>query len=226
MNDYTPVDCRGTAVGGARASSRLFPLARALSLGCGLWLTGAAGEAMTVAPPTFDDLVAESAQVVRVEVIATTSQLETRAEGAVIHTQVRCRALRSLKGATGDPEFTLTFQGGEVGDLCMVVPGMPRFVAGDRCILFLSPNASRFCPLVAAQHGSYRIVADEVTGAERVLRDNREPLTNIAEVVRPVHDPDRRGALQMPVARALEVSVFERLITDKVSEQATHAREH
>ncbi len=189
-----------------------------LLVACCLTLAAPSGRAMSVSPPTFDELVAESTQVFRVEIVATEARLETGADGPVIHTYVRCRPLRLLKGTPAEGEFTLVFQGGDVGDLHMVVPGMPRYVAGERCIFFVERGSSRFCPLVAVQHGSYRIVSDG--SVERVLRDNREPLTNTAEVRLPVHGI---GALQMPVAGALTLATFERLITDKVAEQAAHA---
>lgn len=186
-----------------------------------LFVSATIGHAMTVVPPTFDELVAEAEQVVRVEIISTSSRIEAVGDGRVIRTYVRCRVGRSLKGNAG-PELSLRLQGGQVGDLRMMIPGMPTFQAGERCVLFIEKNGQAFCPLVAAQHGRYRIQDDGTPGTDRVLRDNREPLLSIDQVRHPMHVTGTD--LAQAASTALTLAAFENQIALKVSEQLRRAK--
>jgi hypothetical protein len=177
--------------------------------------------ALSVIAPSFTELVDEAAQIVRVEVLETSARLSTTTHGPVIHTFVRCRVLRWLKGEAAGQEFTLQLQGGEVGDLRMEVPGMPQFKAGDRCLLFVEKNGAAFCPLVGVMHGRYHVVTDPATGVEHVLRNNREPLRATADVALPMgHGAIRQSAAE---SGALTLAAFESAIDGKVRELATHA---
>src|SRR5437868_5284706 len=83
--------------------------------------------AMSVIPPTFSELVGQATQIVRVEIVEVHSQFDLGPDGSVpINTYVRCRVLKTLKGAAQET-ITLRLLGGEVGDVGLAVPGMPKF---------------------------------------------------------------------------------------------------
>jgi hypothetical protein len=202
------------------------PLKRALkfvSLGCALVLAGAAlpVHALSVIAPTFDELVRESTQILRVEVISLSAQLDPSDSGPVIHTFVRCRVLRRLKGASTDGEITLRLQGGQVGALHMEVPGMPKFRAGERCLLFVTGNGTSACPLVGVMHGCYRLASNPATGREQVLRENRTPLRAADEVVLPLV---ALPAQDNSVSRGLALGEFEEAIAARMQAQAADVR--
>ena len=177
--------------------------------------------ALSVIPPTFSELVAEATQIVRVEVIETTARLSTSQHGPVIHTYVRTRVLRQLKGERIEGELTLRLQGGQVGTMGMEIPGMPQFKPGERCMVFVEKNGTAFCPLVAAMHGRYHIVTDPATGLEHVLRDNRDPLRAVDDVVLPMQLALHRDR---SINQGIKLSAFEAAIDSKVRDLTPNAR--
>jgi hypothetical protein len=189
-------------------------LARIALLG---WLAIAAAgvslRAMSVVPPTFSELVAKANQILRVEVLEMKSQFDLGPAGErSINTYVKCRVLRTLKGVD-QPVITLRQLGGEVGDVGLRVPGMPAFELGGRYIVFVDQNGTAICPLVAAMHGHYPVVKDDTAaGTERVLRSDGQPLTDVAEVVRPMSDHTQLGKNQATLISALSVADFEEAI--------------
>jgi len=144
--------------------------------------------AMSVAPPTFPNLVRHAEQIVRAQVIAVSCRWDDSAQGRLIHTYVTCRILRSLTGSQQD-SVTLRLLGGQVGDARMVIPDMPTFEVGGTYILFIARNGRAFCPLVGVMHGSYRVVKDPATGSEHVARSNSEPLRTAEDVDQPMDPP-------------------------------------
>ena len=153
-----------------------------------LWLSFALGaaapsaHALSVLPPEFSDLVAESDLIVEGQVTAVEARIVTNRAGyRVVKTYVTVQIARQLKG-TPQPDITLEFLGGTVGDESILIPGMPTFAVGDRDFLFVAQNGEIFCPLVAAQHGRYSVKSSPVTGDAMVLRANRTPLRSVAQV--------------------------------------------
>ena len=138
-------------------------------------------QAMTVAPPAFEDLVGDAAQILRVEATKIYSRWDEAAGKKTLHTYVECRVLRVLKGAAVE-NITLRFYGGRVGEAAMVVPDMPALAAGTRYIVFVRDNGRAFCPLVAVMYGNYPLATDAADGTERVLRSNGEPLNRLAQI--------------------------------------------
>jgi len=142
------------------------------------------GRALSVTPPSFEELVADASQVLRLQVERVSSRWDTTPQGAVIRTYVDCRVLRTLKG----PEvatITLRFLGGRVGADAMTIAEMPELEAGVTYIVFLSENGRAFCPLVSAQHGLYPVVLDPATQEEYVTRSNGQRLRAVDDVQTP-----------------------------------------
>ena len=172
---------------------------------------------LTVVAPTFAELVDEATAICRVEVTAVRSQWDESPGGPVIHTYVRCRVLRALKGKDNE-SFELRLLGGQVGEFAMDIPDLPSFRVGDRCILFVTGNGTALCPLVGAMHGCYRLAKDDATGTERVLRNNRHPLTSIAGVQRAMERDPTAPGMTAAIASALTTDQFETAILSKLSE--------
>jgi hypothetical protein len=144
--------------------------------------------AVTVRPPTFENLVTDADQILRVEVTSSSSRWDEAVTGGqkVLHTYVECRVLRTLKGPE-NPTVTLRFYGGRVGNTETRVADMPTLDVGGRYILFLRRNGHAFCPLLAATYGSFRVQTDPSTGVEQVLRGNGEPLRTAQDISRPLN---------------------------------------
>lgn len=199
------------------------PLSFFLLLSGLLHLAAPAARALSVIPPTFAELVAESESIVRGEVTALRSAYDDASPGRPIRTYVTFKVVRTLKGPapTGDT-VTLIFLGGTVGTDSLSVPGMPTFSPGDREIVFVARNAKTYCPLIAAGHGRYRILRDATTQRDYVARENRTPLEDPAEVVLPLTASEIVARLKSP-ARALSPEDFEARISRAVAEPAVPA---
>ena len=103
--------------------------------------------ATTVIAPSFEELIAQADIVIEGEVVDTKSRLETDADGTAIVTDVYFRVDKTLKGEPRT-SIVLQFFGGEVGDVGYKVDGMPRFVRGDRDVLFARSATRLASPLV------------------------------------------------------------------------------
>ena len=173
--------------------------------------------ALSVIPPTFAELVAESESIVRAEVTALRSAHDGDSPGRPIRTYVTFEVVRALKGVTPAADtLTLVFLGGTVGPDTLSIPGMPAFSLGDREILFVARNGKTYCPLIAAGHGRYRILRDAATQRDYVARENRTPLEDPEEVVLPLAGSDVVARLKSP-ARALSPEDFETRISRAVT---------
>jgi hypothetical protein len=106
---------------------------------------------------------------------------------------------------------------------------MPKFAVGDREIVFVQKNGVQFCPLVALMHGRYRVMRDTAEGREFIARDNRAPLTDVAEVGLPMNQLPaqlRAATAQSMAARALTPAAFETNIMAEVQRPTPRAREN
>lgn len=171
--------------------------------------------AMSVQPPSFNELVAEADNITRARVKHVEARFVTAPDGQrLLKTFVTFAKLKTLKGAAPE-EFTLEFLGGEKDGERWTIPGMPQFESGDEEFLFPTAGTS-ICPLVGAMHGRYRVLTDPATQRRYVARDNLEPLASTDDVSRPI-DPD--GATirsSADAAHALTPDEFERRIVDHV----------
>ena len=184
-----------------------------------LLAVAAAARATTVEPPAFSELVAEADAIYRGRVIDVQSRRVSGPGGAsTLKTFVTLAIDRTLKGS-GQKEIVLQFLGGTVGDETLEIDGVPGFTVGDREILFVQKNGAQFCPLVRVMHGRYRVARDEASGRDYVARDNRAPLTDVAEVAAPLPHTAEMPAAPLAVARALSPEAFEAQISAELSRE-------
>jgi len=121
--------------------------------------------------------------------------------------------------------LSLRIVGGQIGNTKMSVPGIPQFAPGERSVLFLQKNGQSLCPIVGAGHGRFWIEPDAASGAERVLRDNRAPLTDTNEIVQPLHSAAGADGTRSSASRmALSLAQFEDLIASRIASQSPRAK--
>ena len=195
---------------------------------CALALLAPALRATTVVPPSFPELVSAAEAIYRGRVTAVESRHVPRADGAgqVIKTFVTVSVDKVLKGAQRS-EVVLEFLGGRVGDESLRVTGMPTFRVGEQEFVFVQKNGLQFCPLVAVMHGRYRVLRDAAEAREFVARDNRVPLTDVAEVGLPMAELPAQvqaATAASTAARALTPAAFEAQIASEVRTPTLNAR--
>lgn len=171
--------------------------------------------ATTVAPPSFEHLVAKAELIVRGRVLEVHAAWADSPQGRVIKTYVTFAVQRALKGAAG-AQLTLSFLGGELDGQGMRISGMPQFVVGQTEILFVAGNGVRFCPLVAMMHGRYRVQSDAATGREFIARNDGVPLVSEHDVELPQTGNPIERQLR-PVSAALSVAAFEQSISQQIT---------
>jgi hypothetical protein len=138
-------------------------------------------QATSVLAPGFSGMVAGAERIFAAKVTSVRSEWTNRSGRRAIVTTVQFKVERMLKGSAAE-ELQLVFLGGTVGDDTMEVHGVPKFIAGERVILFSRNNGREFCPLVGIYHGKLLIERDARSGADVVLRHNRQAITSATEV--------------------------------------------
>jgi hypothetical protein len=183
--------------------------------------------ATSVVPPSFAELVHEADAIYRGRVTAVAPRrVELPDGGSVIKTFVTVTVERTLKGPAKS-DVVLEFLGGTLGEESLVVSGMPKFNPGDREIVFVQKNGVQFCPLVALMHGRYRVLRDEAAARDYIARDNRVPLTDVADVELPMHQVPaalRAASAAAASARALTPAAFEASIVSEIQRPTPRAR--
>jgi hypothetical protein len=169
-------------------------------------LSGARGT--TVVPPTFDELVSQA------EVIFQGAVTDVRSEwagaGAQRHivTYVTFRVEERFKGSAG-ATYSIRLLGGTVDGETMEVTDTPKFIVGDRDILFVENNGRQFVPLVGISHGRFRVDRDQATGRDVVMTDDRKPLSDVSQLGRseraatagrPLSIDEFKGAIRIKLA--------------------------
>lgn len=150
-------------------------------------VTAVAAGSTTVIPPTFETLVARAGTIFVGDVMDVRGEWESTPEGRSIITLVTFRVSDVWKGTVG-PVTQLEFLGGTIGEVSMVVAGMPTFSLGQRDVLFVGTTARAISPLVGFMHGRMRVERDG-SGVERVRTFDGQPLGNIAQI-----GPQRQAA--------------------------------
>ena len=74
-----------------------------------------------------------------------------------IETLVTFSSLEPFWGVESD-RVTLRFSGGQIGDIAEGVQGMPRFIAGERVVVF-ARNGRLVSPIVGFNQGYFRVTA-------------------------------------------------------------------
>ncbi len=115
------------------------------------------------------------------------------------------RTLRAVKGETA-ATFTLEFLGGTLGDQTLEVVGAPRWVVGDRDVLFVAPGRSRLSPLVRMMHGRVRVMVD-AAGVETVAFHNGDPIPDPGAFG--AARPQRRSRAGRPMSLAVFLAAVE-----------------
>jgi hypothetical protein len=89
------------------------------------------------------ELTAQADRIVVAQVVSTKSEWDS--SGQNIHTRVEIKVEETWKGSVAsDGRMVIVQPGGSVGDVEMVVHGMPAFAAGEKAVLFLAgQNAHR-----------------------------------------------------------------------------------
>lgn len=147
-----------------------------LAFGASLLMSSA--RATTVIAPTFDELVAQAEIIFQGTVTEVKSQWT--GEGAQRHivSYVTFQVDEAIKGNAG-VSYTLRLLGGTVDGQTMEVTDTPKFKAGDRDIVFVENNGTQFIPLVGIMHGRFRVREDKATGAEVVVGNHGQAITDL-----------------------------------------------
>jgi hypothetical protein len=122
--------------------------------------------ALTVKPLTFTELVQESSAVVHGRVIEVRGQWTADRGG--IESLVVVEVAAYMKGALGD-QVMVRVPGGQVGKFVNIIPGAPRFAAGDRVVLFLKTSGPSIPVITGTSQGVYRVSTDSASGAPLVV---------------------------------------------------------
>ena len=153
---------------------------RLLLVSCALLVLNSA-RAMTVIPPTFDELVGQAELIFEGTVNEVKS--ERIGEGAQrrIVTYVTFGVDEPIKGEPGSA-YTIRMLGGTVDGETMEVTDAPKFKKGDRDIVFVENNGKQFIPLVGIMHGRYRVAKDKQTGEQTLLTNSGHPLGDVSQI--------------------------------------------
>jgi len=88
-----------------------------------------------------------------------------------IRTRVTVDVERVLRGSIEGNTISFDLPGGLVPgeQLQQVIPGVPKFAAGEEAIMFLRLDPSLFCPVTGWIQGKFSVVTEEDTGRRLVL---------------------------------------------------------
>jgi hypothetical protein len=128
-------------------------------------------QATTVKPLDLPDLVNKAEVIADVTVTNVQPYVYYAQDGRSVHTRATFRVNgQPIKGSVSPP-LVLDFLGGSVGYLKMVVSGVPQLQVGQRLIIFShAPNDFYVSPFVGLDQGALRVVHDEATQTDRILR--------------------------------------------------------
>jgi hypothetical protein len=163
-------------------------LAFALALGCA-FLFSPSARATTVLTPSFDELVAEAELIFTGRVTAQHAEWRQVGGKRSIVTLVIFEVLDVLKGKSGRT-IELQFLGGRIGDAELRVDLMPKFVIGDRAVLFVEKNGAQASPLVGFCHGKFGVLSDD-----SIITNEGAPVTDVNELGKPRARRDGARAL-------------------------------
>lgn len=122
-------------------------------------------QATTVLYVDLNQLTQESEGIV----IGTVAKTEsTYGFNKSIYTFVTFNNLEEVKGRVKGPELTLRLEGGRVDKDILEIDGSPRFQNGERVMLFVRGNGKAKVPLVGWTQGVFKIVKDDISGADIV----------------------------------------------------------
>lgn len=134
--------------------------------------------AASVRQITMDEMLQQCQFVFEGKVLA----LEARENNHKrIHTYVTFEILDIIKGEYPSDTITLSFLGGTIGDLTMVVSDMKVPRVGERGIYFVeSLGRSQVHPLYGWSQGHF-LVQPDGSGMDRVMTSNGQPVTEVVK---------------------------------------------
>ncbi len=137
-------------------------------------------QATTVLEQTFPELV-HGADVIAVGTV-TGIQEQWDAARQAPFTSVTLANLTVLKGDLGNESMTLEFLGGHTPDgTALTIAGVPRFIVGEKTVVFCAGNHRDFCPLVGVWQGLLRVVFDPQRGVETVSDNFHVPIVSVQD---------------------------------------------
>jgi hypothetical protein len=157
---------------GRRAAGRGLAFLAAL-----LALTRVAAPASVIVAKDFAALVAE-ADLIFVGTVERVESRWTNPQRDAIETIVTFSELEPIRGPVGR-EVALRFGGGEVDGVREEIAGVPRFVAGERVVLFARQDHS-LCPIVGFSQGCFRVIEDSEGNTVRGCDGRSIPLSREA----------------------------------------------
>jgi hypothetical protein len=117
--------------------------------------------AAVVVAPTFEEMVREAREIYVAEAVGSRAAWRSSAQGRFIETTVTFRVDAVVKGAF-TRERSLSFLGGQIGDMRLDVSDQAQFDRGDRDVLFVSAAGGEVSPLVGFNHGRFRIASGDM----------------------------------------------------------------
>jgi hypothetical protein len=133
--------------------------------------------ATVIVPAELSELAADAHLIARGRVVAVEGQLtDGRRE---IETLVTLEPESWLKAPGGAAPDTVRFRvpGGEVGRFRRIVLGAPRFVVGQRVVVFLGGSAPRVPHLVGLAQGVFHVSGD---GGATVVANRASPAMSLS----------------------------------------------
>ena len=159
--------------------------------------------ATTVLPMDLGKLTANAEMIFIGTVVDVRSQKESNA----LYTYVTFGDLEIVKGTYTAATIEARLLGGSVGGETLEVVGMPKFVLGERNMIFLAGNFRYSCPIVGWGQGRFKIAWDELSRQEVILDNESIPISGVKdkEVVRAKRGRAVTGFPGIPDSRVADV---------------------
>lgn len=166
------------------------------ALGGMIFFSLTSASATTVIPMDLKEL-AENAELI---FVGTVTHIGSEKEAKTIHTYVTFSDLQVLKGIHLDPTIEIRLGGGTVRGETVEVLGMPKFVVGERALIFLAGNFQYLCPIVGWGQGRYKVKREHTSGKDFIFDDADTPVTEIRgnKIVRSKKITELRGSPGVP----------------------------
>ena len=168
-----------------------------------LVLSASVARATVVEAVTFQELVKSADRIFVGEVISVESFRADVDAGRRIRTRVTFSVNETLRGR--GLAVVLEFLGGTVDDLPQEVLGMPRFLKGERYVVFARDGDRWVNPVVGYTQGLLSVSRDLRDGSFRVLTANGAPLSAVTAI----DQPQNRVAATMSIPMPLSALVAE-----------------
>lgn len=185
---------------------------------CAFLISGAA-QATTVVPPNFDELVGEAEVIFQGTCTEVKSQWVGEGGQRHIVTYITFQVEDALKGTPG-ASYTVRMLGGTVDGETMEVSDAPKFKVGEREILFVEHNGTQFVPLVGIMHGRFHIARGRTDGADVVLKNNGQAVTDLAQLGKEdlYHSQTNAARPDATSDHVIDVNAFKSAIRAKLSQ--------